>query len=74
MPRWLEIVLTLVLFAVAMTAVGWVVNATVPNVHGWLIANIGQAGFWMASALVLIAAAIFAWHGHRKAGTKPNGM
>ena len=32
MPRWLEIVLTLVLFSASMAA-GWVLNATVPAVH-----------------------------------------
>lgn len=74
MTRWLTIALTLIGFTIAMSAVGWVVNATVPGVHGWLIANLGQAGFWAVSTLVLTAAALFAWHDHRKADTSPKGV
>ena len=61
MPRWLEITLTIVLFAALMGVAGVVVNATVPTVHGWLIEHIGQAGFWLLGGMVVSAGAVAAY-------------
>lgn len=73
MARWLEIVLTLVLFAAAMSAVGWVVNATVPGAVDWLYGTIGIDATLAVLVAIVIAAAAYAWHAHRKVGTSPNG-
>lgn len=73
MRRWPEILLTLVLFAAAMAVVSWVVNATVPSAHAWLIDHVGQAGFWLGLGALVIGAALYAWRDHRRAGRNPNG-
>jgi hypothetical protein len=65
MPRWLEILLTLVLFAIGMTVLSWVVNATVPDVHAWLISHLGQFGFWSGVIAFWVIGGYFAWKGHR---------
>ncbi|MCJ2055794.1 hypothetical protein MKL09_04435 [Methylobacterium sp. J-048] len=46
MRRWAEVLTTLVLFAIVMTAIGWAANASAPSVHAWAIDHVGQAGFW----------------------------
>jgi hypothetical protein len=65
MFRWLEIVLTLVLFWAGMAVLSWAVNASVPSVHAWLIGHIGQAGFWAAVVTFWVIGGYFAWLGHR---------
>ncbi len=65
MRRWAEILTTLVLFAVVMTAIGWGVNASVPSLHAWLIDHLGQAGFWVGFIIIWLAAGIYALVGHR---------
>lgn len=65
MPRWLEITLTLVLFAAGMAVVGWAVNASVPGAEGWLVEHVGNAGFWGLFTVLMIVCSYFAWRGHR---------
>ena len=67
MPRWLEITLTIVLFSAGMAVLSWVVNATVPDVHAWLIGQLGQAGFWLGVIAFWVIGGYFAWRGHRPA-------
>lgn len=73
MRRWPEIVLTLVLFAAVMAALSWVVNATVPGFVDWLNGALGKDGALIAIFAVIAASAVYAWRGHRNAGTRPNG-
>ena len=66
MPRWLEITLTLLLFAALMGVAGVVVNATVPDAQSWLVERVGHAGVWALLGAVTLVAALFAYQGHRK--------
>ena len=69
MRRWAEPLTVIVVFAIVMTAIGWGVNAAVPNVDAWLVDHIGKAGAWTALVAVWLATGIYAWIGHRpKAG------
>ena len=65
MPRWLEITLTLVLFAVGMAALSWAVNASVPVGVDWLWDRIGGAASWGLFLLIMAICTYFAWRGHR---------
>lgn len=65
MRRWAEILTTLVLFAVVMTALGWSVNATVPHGVDWLADRIGDVAVLGILGMIFIAAVTFAWRGHR---------
>lgn len=42
MPRWLQVTLSLVLFAAAMLALRWVLHATVPSGMRWAYDTIGR--------------------------------
>ena len=69
MRRAAEILTTLVLFAIVMTAIGWAANASAPAIGDWLSARIGEAGTWAVLIIVWLAAGAYAWRGHRpKAG------
>lgn len=69
MRRWAEILTTLVLFAIVMTAIGWALGATVPAGIDWLWGRIGGGAVWGILLTVWLAAGAYAWHGHRpKAG------
>lgn len=69
MRRTAEILATLILFAVVMTAIGWALNATVPNGVDWVTDRIGDVAFLGILGVVFIVAAAIAWRGHRpKAG------
>ncbi|GJE29554.1 hypothetical protein LKMONMHP_4436 [Methylobacterium organophilum] len=69
MPRWLEIGLTLLVFTAAMTVFGWGLEATVPQLHDWLLERTGHAGVWGVLLVFFAVCAVAAWSGHRK----PNG-
>lgn len=68
MPRWLEILLTLILFAVAMGIIGLGVRAVVPSFDAWLVSHTGEAGASATVALGLLGLALYAYRGHRRAG------
>lgn len=72
MPRWALVTLTLVLFLLAMTAWGWVVNASVPTIHAWLLEHIGRGGLWV-TLIATIVGGFYCAYLSGKAG-KPNGM
>ena len=74
MTRWLTIALTLIGFTIAMSAVGWVVNATMPAFGDWLAGRLGDVGALILIGAVACAAGIYGYLGHRKAGTSPKGM
>ncbi|MCJ2134457.1 hypothetical protein MKK69_10400 [Methylobacterium sp. J-026] len=65
MPRWLEILLTLVLFAIGMAALSWAVNATLPAGVDWLWDRIGGVAVWVGIITFWIIGGFFAWKGHR---------
>jgi hypothetical protein len=65
MPRWSEIILTLVLFAAGMAVLTWAVNASVPVGIDWLWERIGGAASWGVFLLIMVICAYFAWRGHR---------
>ncbi|MGE8126598.1 hypothetical protein ACQKQD_06430 [Methylobacterium sp. NPDC080182] len=73
MRRWPEVLLTLVLFAVAMAVVSWVVNATVPGFIDWLDARIGSLAVWAGLTVFFVAALSYGIYDHRRAGRKPKG-
>lgn len=68
MPRWLEILLTLVLFTAGMAVIGAGLRATVPMFDDWLVSNVGQAGAWALLLLFWTACGVVAWRGHRPKG------
>ncbi|KQS85275.1 hypothetical protein MRF4_20620 [Methylobacterium radiotolerans] len=69
MRRTAEILTTLILFAVVMSALGWALNVTVPQGVDWIADRIGDAAFLGILGVIFIAAVAFAWRGHRpKAG------
>lgn len=68
MPRWLEILLTLILFAVAMSALSWGVNAVVPGLADWTWDRIGGPAAWGILIVVLLGLALYAYRSHRRAG------
>ena len=57
MPRWLQIILSLVLFAAIMLALRAVLSEVLPVPIAWLSSKIGA---WTGVALILTAAC-FAW-------------
>ena len=65
MPRWLEILLTLVLFSAGMAVLSWAVNASVPAAGDWLSSKIGEAGIWLGIVAFWVIGGYFAWRGHR---------
>ena len=65
MRRAAEVLTTLVLFAIVMTAIGWGVNATVPHGVDWVADRIGDVAVLGILGLIFIAAVAFAWRGHR---------
>lgn len=72
MPRPLFGTLTVVVFVLAMAAWGWVVEASVPAIHVWLVEHIGRAGIW-AFFIVSGLVGFYCAYLSGKAG-KPNGM
>ncbi|WP_243986598.1 hypothetical protein [Methylobacterium sp. E-046] len=46
MLRWAEILTTLILFAIVMSAIGWAASAAAPSIQGWMVDHLGQTGFW----------------------------
>ena len=66
MPRWALVALTLIAFTLAMTAWGWVVGASVPSVHAWLVEYVGRGGIWAFFICLWIAAGIAVYRGGRK--------
>ena len=67
MPRWFEILLTLVLFSVGMVVLSWAVNATVPGGVDWLADRIGDGAVLAIMGVFFAAAGYLAWKGHRPA-------
>ena len=65
MPRWLEIALTLVLFAFGMAVLSWALHATVPNTVDWVADRIGDVAMLVIVAAVFMTTGFFAWRGHR---------
>lgn len=66
MRRWAEILTTLVLFAIVMTAIGWGVNASTPAVDAWLVQNIGSFGVWVGLILLWLTGGVLLYR--EKAG------
>ncbi|MGU3469430.1 hypothetical protein ACLBXO_31870, partial [Methylobacterium sp. C33D] len=73
MPRWPEVLLTLVLFAIAMAVVSWIVNATVPGIVDWAWDRFGGLASWAVFLALMAGCGLYAWRGHRTAGRNPNG-
>lgn len=46
MLRWAEILTTLILFAVVMSAIGWAAHAGVENAYPWVLEHVGHVGIW----------------------------
>lgn len=69
MPRWLYVLICLVLLTLVMSAWGWVVNASVPSVHAWLLDHIGHAGIWIFFAALWIWAGWTLYRGRKPKGT-----
>lgn len=69
MRRTAEILTTLILFAIVMSAIGWGFNATIPAGIDWFWDRIGGGAVWGSLLVIWLAAGIYAWRGHRpKAG------
>lgn len=67
MRRWAEPLTVLIVFAIVMTALGWVLSATVPSFDAWLVGRIGKAGVWAVLGLIVIVGA-FATYRSSKLG------
>ncbi|GJE74491.1 hypothetical protein BGCPKDLD_1062 [Methylorubrum suomiense] len=61
MPRWLQITLSLALFAAVMLALRWVLHATVPDGIRWADAAIGENTVTVIMVVVFCACAYFGW-------------
>ncbi len=61
MPRWLQIVLCLVLTAIVMLALKAVLHATVPGALQWADGMIGQNAVTGIMIALFCAGAYFAW-------------
>lgn len=70
-PTAFDVILCTVLFTLAMTAWGWVVDASVPSVHAWLVERVGHTGVRILLVATIIAGFYCAYLSG-KAG-KPNG-
>lgn len=69
MRRAAEVLTTLVLFAIVMTAIGWGVNASVPASVDWLWDRVGGGAVWSVIISFWVIGGYLAWRGHRpKAG------
>nr|WP_042669410.1 hypothetical protein [Methylobacterium sp. B34] len=66
MRRTAEILTTLILFAVVMSALGWIVSASVPAVDAWLVERIGSMGIWIGLAALWITGGVLLYR--EKAG------
>jgi hypothetical protein len=66
MPRWAEVVITLVLYGAAMWAVAWALKQTVPAADAWIVSGIGQGGAWALVIGVWLAAALYVWRDSRR--------
>ncbi|MCJ2098633.1 hypothetical protein [Methylobacterium sp. E-046] len=66
MLRWAEILTTLILFAIVMSAIGWAASATAPSVGDWLSARIGESGIWAFLVLLWITGGVLLYR--EKAG------
>lgn len=73
MRRWAEILTTLVLFAIVMTAIGWGVNTSVPSAVDWLADRIGDVAVLAILGVIFIGATAYAWRGHRPKAGKAAG-
>lgn len=59
MPRWLQVALTLVLYAAAMALVWWALKTWVPTFDEWLNAYIGRTANFILTFAVIAAAGIY---------------
>lgn len=66
MPRWAEILLTLVLFTAAMTAFGWMARGGIEWAYPWVLAKIGHVGIWAFFVLLWITGGVLLYR--EKAG------
>ncbi len=57
MPRWLQITLSLVLFAIVMLALRAVLHAWVPTINTMITERVGEFGWWAIFLLVMAGAA-----------------
>lgn len=58
MPRWLQVTISLVLFAIVMLALRVVLHAWVPSLLSVLEATVGMGGAWALLAAVLAFCAL----------------
>ncbi|MCJ2140430.1 hypothetical protein [Methylobacterium sp. E-066] len=58
MRRWAEILTTLVLFAIVMSAIGWAANIGIEQAYPWVLSNIGHAGIWAFFVLLWITGGV----------------
>lgn len=65
MPRWLEIVATLALFAAGMAVLSWGVSATAPGAFDWLADQMGDAMALVIVGVILSGCGLYGWLGHR---------
>ena len=61
MPRWLQIVLTLALYAALMGAAWWVLKSTIPIALEAGYRWIGQDGVTVVMAAIWITGALYLW-------------
>ena len=73
MRRWAEPLTVIVVFAVVMTAIGWMIRGGVEWSYPWVIDHIGRAGFWAIFLPVWLAAGVYAWRAHRPKAGKAAG-
>ncbi|MGU3407689.1 hypothetical protein [Methylobacterium brachiatum] len=66
MRRWAEILTTLVLFAIVMTAIGWVASVSAPGIGDWLSARVGEGGIWALFVVLWITGGVLLYR--EKAG------
>lgn len=66
MRRTAEILTTVILFAIVMTAIGWAASAAAPSIGDWLSARIGESGIWAGFVALWITGGVLLYR--EKAG------
>jgi hypothetical protein len=65
MRRWAEPLTILIVFAVVMTALGWIIRGGVEWSYPWVMDHIGHVGIWLILGLIVIVGAFATYRSSR---------
>lgn len=69
MPRWLTVILTLIVYTAVMAVLALVIRETVPQGIDWVRGHVGHAGVWAILLAVIVPAGIYGYWPRRPDGS-----